>query len=255
MTTPATPSSPQPAGDDRNLVPVDATNAVSFEDKLHLFWDKNRGLVLGVCAVVLLAILGKGGWEYLQRQKNLDVQKAYAAAATPEQLKAFAAAHSGHALEGIAYLRMADEAQAAGKSADALANYEKTLASIKEGPLAARAALGRAIAKVQSGKASEGVAELKQLAGDAARPTAVRAEAAYHLASLGAESGDAAEVQKNTDLLIQIDPTSPWSERGMRLRASLPAPAVVAPVSAPADAATAPKKDEPSSMQIKLPGK
>src|SRR5471032_1018138 len=50
MTTPATPSSPKPAGDDRNLVAVDENYvAMSFEDKLQIFWKKNGTGVLALC--------------------------------------------------------------------------------------------------------------------------------------------------------------------------------------------------------------
>lgn len=252
MTTPATPSSPPPSGDDRNLVPLDAQSALSFEDKLHLFWQNNRGLVFAICGAAILAILIKGGWEYFQNQKELDVEKAYASATTPEQLKAFAAAHASHSLAGIAQLRIADEAYAAGKAAEAVAAYDQAIATLKTGPLATRAQLGRALAKVQTGKAAEATAELKQLANDTALPNGVRAEAAYDLASLAVEAGNAADVQKYTDQLLQIDPSSPWAQRGMMLRATLPAPTVN--VSATAEPAA--KKDEGSpSIQLKLPGK
>ena len=254
MTTPATPSSPKPAGDDRNLVAVDEKYVpITFEDRLHQFWQRNRNLVMGLCLAVLLAILAKGAWEYLARQKELDVEKAYAAATTTEQLKAFAAGHASHSLAGIAHLRIGDEAYTAGKSADALAAYEKAFAVLKDGPLAARIQVGRALAKVQAGKTSEGTSELKQLAGDANQFNAVRAEAAYQLASLAAEAGNAAEVQKYSDQLMQIDPSSPWTQRGLMLRASLPAP--VATAEAPAAGAPAKKEDGSAGVQIKLPGK
>ncbi len=241
MSTPATPSAPQPAGDDRKLVPVDENYiAPSFEDKLHLFWEKNGKAVLALCAVVLLAIVGKGGWEYLEGQKELDVQKAYAVATTSEQLKSFAAAHAEHALAGVAQLRIADEAYAAGKSADALAGYEKAAAVLKTGPLAARAQLGRALAKVQAGKAADAITDLKQIAGDAAQSKGIRAEAAYHLTGLAAEAGNGADVQKYADQLMQIDASGPWTQRAMMLRATVPAPA--AAIVAPAAPTPAPAK-------------
>jgi hypothetical protein len=74
MSPSATPSTPSPAGDDRNLVAVDATTAVTFEDRLHLMWRNNRNLILGFCAVVLLLIVGKGIWDYIARQKELDIE-------------------------------------------------------------------------------------------------------------------------------------------------------------------------------------
>ncbi|HUR60156.1 MAG TPA: tetratricopeptide repeat protein, partial [Opitutaceae bacterium] len=142
MPTPATPSNSRPTGDDRNLVTVDATTAVTFEDKLNLFWGKYRGVVIGAIVVVFVAILGKAGWDYLARQREADVGKAYAAATTNDQLKAFAAAHSGHTLANLALLQVADNAYVAGKGADALAGYEKVIGALKDGPLVARAQLG-----------------------------------------------------------------------------------------------------------------
>jgi hypothetical protein len=255
MSTPATPSSPTPAGDDRNLVPVDATTALSFDEKLQLFWEKRRGLIFALCGLAILAILAKGGYEYLQRQKHADVQKAYAAATTTEQLKSFVAAQGDHPLSAVAQIRIADEAYTAGKSADAIAGYDKVLTILKDGPLAARAKLGRAIAKVQAGKASEATTELKSLADDTNQVKAVRAEAAYHLTSLAVEARNVADAQKYSDQLMQIDPTSQWTQRGLSLRASLPAPA--APASAAAGSVdAAPKKDESGpSVQVKVPGK
>ena len=250
MTTPATPSAPK-SGDDRNLVAVDENYiAPTFEDRLRLFWEKNGTLVLVLCGLVLAGILAKGGWEYLQGQKENEIGRAYAAASTPEQLKAFAAAHAGHSLAGIAQLRMADDAYAAGKSAEALAGYEQAAAAIKTGPLAARAGLGRALSKILAGKSAEGTAELKQLAGNASELKGLRAEATYHLASLAADGGNAAEVQTYSEQLMKIDPSSPWAQRAMALRASLPTPPPAAAMpgeAKPAEAAP--------TMQIKLPGK
>jgi hypothetical protein len=246
------PSDSKPAGDDRNLVPVDATTAVTFEDKMQLFWQKNRMAVYALCVLILLAIIGKGGWDYMARQKELEIEKAYAAAKTTEQLKAFSAAQGGHTLAGVAELRIADEAFAAGKVADAVAGYEKALATLKSGPLAARAKLGRAVAKAQTGKAEEAKAELMQLADDANQFKAVRAEAAFHLTGLAVEAGNAADAQKFVDQINQIEPMGMWAQRAMSLRATLPAtPAPAAPASSTTP--DAPKKDEPS-VQVKLPG-
>lgn len=248
------PSHPRPAGDDRNLVPVNETTALSFEDKVSVFWQNNRTLVVAACVAVVIAIVAKGGWEYLARQRELDVQRAYAAAKTPEQLKAFAESHQGHDLGAIAQLRIADDAYKAGKGAEAVAAYEKALKALEGGPLAARAQVGRAMANVLAGKKAEATNELKQLSGDTKQLKAVRAEATYHLASLAAEAGNSAEVQKLSDQLMQIDPSSPWASRGMALRATLPAPAAVS--AAPAADPKAPAAADPGArVEVKLPGK
>jgi hypothetical protein len=210
--------------DDRNLVPTGPATA-TFEDKANAFWEKNRGLLIGLCVAVVVLLVGKGAWDHLAAQKELEIEQKFAAATTSEQLKAFAAANSGHSLAGIAYLRIADEAYTAGKGADAVAAYEQAAGLIKSGPLASRAQLGRALAKVQAGKGTEATAELKQLAGDANQAKSLRAEASYHLASLAAEARNADEVQKLSDQIMQLDPTSAWAARAMALRSSLPAPA------------------------------
>ena len=255
MTMPASPSAPKPAGDDRNLVAVDATTAASFEDRLHLFWKNNGTAVLTLVVLVLLGIAAKGGWDYLAAQKELGIEKEYAAAATPDQLKAFAAAHADHALAGIALLRVADEAYAAAKPADALAAYEKAIPALNDNPLAARARLGRALAKIGAGKPADGTADLKQLAADAGLNKGLRSEAAYHLASLAADGGNAADVRKYVDQLMQLDPTpeKTWAKRAVSLLANLPAPAAT-PTPAPAKPDEK-KPDASSSMQVKLPGK
>lgn len=241
----ATPSSLPPAGDDRNLVAVDATTALTFEDKVHLFWKKNQKAVYGLCALVLVIILAREGWKYMAEQKELKIEKAYASATTPEQLKTFAAAHAEHSLGGIAQLRMADDAYQAGKAADAVAGYEKAAAVLKTGPLAARAQLGRALAQVQAGKAADGTAGLKKMADDAGQLKAVRSEAAYHLTSLAVEAGNATEAQKYVDLLMKMDPSSTWTQRALQRRAVLPA----------APAAVEVKTDAAPVLDAKLPPK
>ncbi|MDO8543771.1 MAG: tetratricopeptide repeat protein [Opitutaceae bacterium] len=246
------PSDSKPAGDDRNLVAANETAALSFEDRVNAFWQANRGLVVGACVAVVVLIVGKGVWDYISRERELDLERAYAAATTPEQLKAFAAAHSSHMLGALAQLRIADDAYAAGKAADALAGYEKAIGMLKEPALVGRARIGRAMAKVQAGKTAEGTDELKQLSNDPNQLKAVRTEAAYQLASLAADVGNAADVQRLSDELMKIDPTSPWVSRAMSLRASMPATAANA---APAGAPPAAKKDESSSFEVKLPGK
>jgi hypothetical protein len=250
MTKPATPSPQHSAGDDRNLVPADASTAASFEEQMQSLWAKYRSPFGWLCTVVVLGILANGAWDYFARQKEQEIRKAFAAATTPEQLKVFAAGHTGHALGGIAQLQIADDAYKAGKTADAIAGYEKALAQIKDGPLAARAKMGRALARVQAGKVAEATAELKQLADDTAQFKGARTEAAYHLTSLAVEAGNATEAQKYVDQLMQLDVSSPWTQRAMSVRASLPA--TPAPVAATPEAK---KDDAAAAVQVKLPGK
>jgi predicted negative regulator of RcsB-dependent stress response len=247
------PSNPKPSGDHKssgeNPVPL------TFEEKLHHFWKHNQVTVIALCAIVLVAILGKGMWEHMQKQKEAGIKAAYAAATTPDQLRAFASSHPGHELAGIAELRIADEAYTAGKYADAETAYDKAISTLKTGPLVSRAKLGRALSKVQNGKASEATSELKQLADDAGLLNAIRSEAAYQLASLAATDGNSADVQKYIDQLNQIDPASMWARRALALQANLPRVATpqAAPATTPAaSAANAPAATEKSGPTIDL---
>ena len=235
MTTPATPSAPKKTGDDRNLVAVDENYvALTFEDRLRIYWKKNASTVTAFVVIVLLAILAKGGWDYFAAQKELEIQRAYAAAGTPDQLKAFAAGHADHVLAGLAQLRLADESYAAGRSADAISGYEAAIKAIKTGPLGSRARLGLAMAKVQAGRTADGEAALKQLASDATEAKATRVEAAYQLASLASVAGKPDDVRKYSDQVMQIDPASPWMQRALMLRASQPIAEMAPPSATPA---------------------
>lgn len=246
MPTPATPS-PTPAGDDRKLVNVDQTYAApGFEDRARLFWEKNAVLVTAALVVILLAIAGKGAWDYFATQREHSVEQAYAAASGKAQLQAFIAANPSHPLAGAAQLQLADEAYAAGNFGEAVTAYDAAAGIFKTGPFASRAKLGSAMAKLQGGRASEGEAALKAIAGDANEFKAFRAEADYHLASQAFANHDAAGVKTYTEQLMQVDPTSPWVQRTMRMRAETmggETPAANAPAAAPA-----------GSPEIKLPG-
>ena len=170
--------------------------AQSFEEGLHRFWARNRNAVYVLCSLVLAGIIVRGGWDYFSAQREAEIGQEYAAAKTPEMLKAFAASHEGKPLAGAAELRLGDEAYAGGRAADAVAAYGKAVGLLPAGVFASRARLGLAMSEIQAGRASEGEAALKQISSDPGEPKAARAEAAYQLASLAAAAGRADEVKR-----------------------------------------------------------
>jgi hypothetical protein len=233
MSTPANPSAPTPAGKDPNLErPEDIALAPSFEDRLRLFWQRNSTAVTGLLVVILLAIAAKGGWEYLQAEREKEIGQAYAAATTPAQLKTFAETYPKHMLAAAAQLRMADQAYSDAKYSDAASLYETVAQGIEVPALASRARFGLAASKLQAGQTSEGETALKAFVNDANEVKAFRASAAYLLASHSLASGRPDEVKTYAELLMQIDPASPWMQRVMMLSASLPATASAAPAAA-----------------------
>jgi hypothetical protein len=223
MSTPALPTSPVPAE-----VPP------SPEEKLKRAWDRYGSLVYIALAVVAGGILAKGGWDYLNTQKEIGIKKEFAEATTPDALKSFVANHPGHALTGVAELTIADDAYGAGKYADAAAEYAAAAADLPAGPFRANARMGQAMAQLLGGKGAEAEATLHQLLGDTSALKAVRCEAGYHLAeiALAAHRGD--EVQKLAEQVMAIDPMSPFAERAFALHPPTSAavaapPAVAAP--------------------------
>jgi len=203
--------SPAVTGEETPITP-------GFEEKLHQFWERNRTLLVALCAVVLLVILGRGITEYLAGQKMQAVQAAYALADSPEKLQQFADDNAGHELAAVAWVQIADAAYADGKGAAAIESYKKAVEALEDGPLADRALLGLAMSQIMAGKNTEGVDSLEVLEMADGVTSGVRVEAAYHLARLAHSNNDAETVKTHIDQIMQIDPVSPWAQRVISLQ-------------------------------------
>jgi predicted negative regulator of RcsB-dependent stress response len=208
---------------------------VFLEDRLKQAWERYATAVYVLCGLVIAGMLAKGGLDYLNVQKELEIQKEYAACATPEAFKAFAAEHRSHPLGAMVELKLADEAFLGGKFAEAVTNYEKAVADLPAGPFQSRAKLGLAASLVRSGKAAEAEASLRKILNDAAEYKALRCEAGYDLAELAVSGGHPGDVQNLATQLMQIDPTSPFAERAFALRSELgPGAGAAPPIAVPA---------------------
>jgi hypothetical protein len=203
--------------------PKAAPIPVPLDESVRQAWARHGRTIYAVVVLVLLGILGKGAWDYIVIHKELEVRKDYAAASSPESLRAFEASHPGHPLAAMAELRVADDAYATGHFADSVASYEKAAADLPAGPFQARAKLGLAVSQELSGRAADAEAALRQLLNDPNQFKTIRCEAGYHLAALASSAGRTAEVQALAEQLMQIDPSSPFAERVFGLRADLPA--------------------------------
>ena len=225
-------SAPQsPAGDDRNLVTIDENYlAPTFEDRLAMFWEKHARTVVAVIVIVVAALVARWLFGVFAERREMAIRADYAAAGTPEELQAFAAAHPQAPLSGAAQLRLADLAYEAGNFTAARDGYQAAAALLAGQPLGARARLGAAIAPLQAGDLAAGKAALEALANDTAFVATLRAEAAYHLAVLARDAGDTAEATRWTTLVLSVDPEGLWSQRALQLRSTLP-PAPEAAVS------------------------
>ncbi len=211
MTTPDTPT-------DAKTAPV----APSHEETLKQAWDRYGNTIYMICGAVALGILAKGGWDYLNRQKELGIQNEYAQCVTIESYRSFAANHPGHPLTGAAEVVVADISYGAGKFGDAVTAYSEAASDLPAGPVQARAKLGLAMSLALTGKTTEAETNFRQVLNDTTLLNSARCEAGYHLAALAASSGRPGDVQKLAEQVMQIDPESPFAERTFALRSSLP---------------------------------
>lgn len=215
------------------------------EEELHGLWLKYRNYLFVCCAVVVLAILAQGVYKGLMARREAGIRAAFAEANTPAKLQAFIREHSGHRLAGAAYLKLGDDAYADSRFVDAGNDYEKAAAALKGTPFAGRALLGEGVSLIESGQTTEGSAILEKLADDSSGLQAVRSEAAYHLAALALAQHQYTQVEKLTDLVMQVDANGIWAQRALMLRAQVPPSAVTA---------SPPKKSESGpTVSVKLP--
>ncbi|MDD2765344.1 MAG: tetratricopeptide repeat protein [Opitutaceae bacterium] len=220
--------------------------APPLDEQLRIFWEKNHRAIYVGCVLVLLAIIGRYTYEMLAAQREAGVEAAYAAAVTSAQWQAFARENGSHPLAGAAWLKLADEAYAAGNFTEARADYDKAAAVLPGTPFATRALVGKAMCEIQSGRTTEGTAILRQMANDSTQLLGVRCEAAYHLASLAFDAGSFDDVVKLTDLIMQVDSSGTWAQRALLLRAQTPVPV--------ASAAPEQKGEAAPEVSVKLPG-
>jgi hypothetical protein len=221
-----------PSVDQTKDTAAPAPAAPDHAAQLQSFWEKNRTFILGLCAVILVVIIGREGWDYFSASREQQLSADYAAVAgQPDKLAKFAEEHAGHALAGVAWLRLADDKYSAGDYKTAAANYQKAANALQVDVLKGRAKLGAAMSQIAGGDKAAGEAALKALSADTSLEKNVRAEATYHLAALASENGNAEEAIKLADEVSKIDPIGMWAQRSFVLRATLAqkAPAAAAP--------------------------
>jgi tetratricopeptide (TPR) repeat protein len=209
------------------LAPKASENAAippSPEVRLKRAWDRYGSLLYITCGVVLLAILAKGGWEYVNAQKELGIQKDFEECTTPDAYRSFASSHPGHPLTGVAEQMIADAAFTAGKYTDAANAYLAAASDLPPGPVRGHAKLGLGVSLALSGKPAEAETNLRQILNDTTELSAIRCEAGYQLAELAVAAGRGMEVQQLAEQEMQIDAASPFAARTLQIRPPAPAP-------------------------------
>ncbi len=192
-----------PAGDDRNLVVVDEdfVNA-DTEDRLWLFWERNKDVIVKGTFAVVVGILAFLAYFFWNESRREALGEEFTACQDEAARRAFAAAHPGETLAAVAMADVADDLKKAGKLAEAAKAYDEAnrLAGLAgKSPavaaLGARARLYSALCGLEIGTAGADKA-VAAVADDANAPETLRGFAMLTLANMAVTKGDTAEATK-----------------------------------------------------------
>ena len=205
--------------DERNLIDMEDSASLSFEDRANIYWKENKSFLIGCILILFLIIAGYQGMRMVKAQKEAALQAEYAEADANDTLSEFAKTHNDKALGGFAALKTADQIYTDKDFETALEFYTLAVSVLKEPTLAGRARIGQAFALYYSGKTNEGLAQLNAITSDNTLTEAIRVEAAYHLA---VESHTAGRTEEFSSYAAQVK-DSKYAGQWQQMLQSLPA--------------------------------
>jgi hypothetical protein len=198
-------------GDDRHLVAVDESYAGGdFEDRLWVFWRKQRKNIVGLLAVIAAGLLIWQGWVAYAAHAAATLQADYQAANGATELLAFAQAHPEAPLGKFAQLEGADDLYKDSKFKEAADAYAQAATVWGDDEKGQRARLGQAMALIQAGDNKTGSELLEALSNDASVLENYRAEAAYDLVILAIQAGDNAGAAKWVERVKEFKTNNAW---------------------------------------------
>ncbi len=206
-------------GDDRNLIEIDeAFKEAEFEDKVWLFWERYKTLIITGIIAAIVATIAVQGVRVYRDSRLATVQADFMAATTNEERIAFAKANSGHTLAGIALLEAADNRFADEAFSEAAPLYADAAKSLAQAPeLRARALLGHGVALARSGDRTQAVTILNGLFRDTTAADALRAEAAYHSAVITLEDGQPEQARETLQSILPLRNAGIWRNQAERM--------------------------------------
>lgn len=185
------------AVDERKTVVLDEDlSGVEFEDKVWLYWKRNKNFIVCTVALAFAIILGGQGWKMYSKSRATSVAAAYQSATDAQKRADFANAYAGSPLAGVALIENADALYRAGDFAKALPLYKDAAKSLSGTPFLGRALLGEAASVLASGKKDDAKKALDAVYKNAKIQPAYRAQAGYILALVLKQDGKAAESDK-----------------------------------------------------------
>lgn len=214
--------------DDRNIVGVDdAFKEADVEDKVWLFWERNKNTLIFAAVAAMVAAVAVQVWRIYQERAFVSMQQQYQVAVQdPAELLAFGNSQAARPLGAFALLQTADARYRDGEYAQAAELYAKAVPGLGGLPFADRAQLGRGMSLIKADDRAAGSAILNELAHRTTVLDAVRAEAAFDLALLAMADKQYDEAKR---WLAQIDALADapgWAQQANMLRENSPELAV-----------------------------
>ena len=207
------PEDRQDLVDERNLVDVEKSEEISFEDRISMYWMENKGFVGSCILVFALFIIGFNGMRMYRSHAESTLQIAYSKAIANETIADFAQANSNKDLGGLAALTVADQAYSAKEFNKALNFYGIAADALATNFLSGRALLGQAFANFYIGNEEAALVQLAEIAANNSLAEVARAEAAYHLA-VEADVANRTEEYNRYIAQIQASPiATQWQQR------------------------------------------
>lgn len=127
----------------------------------EIFWEKNRQTILIAAAVAVLAIVGAIWWMISLHNLKLAAEAFFAQAKSPDSWREVIAKYPGTMPAADAMLLLAESQREQGNTDESTATYQRFLVEFPEHPLAGGARLGIAENYNAAGKTADALAALK----------------------------------------------------------------------------------------------
>ena len=219
------------ADDDRNLVVVDEDFAnADAEDRLWLFWERNKTIIVRSITSIVVGILAFLAFYFWKEAQHESLGEAYVACQDETARRAFAAAHPKEPLAAIALIEVADDLRRKNKLAEAAKTYDDAAAIVAgegktpaQNAIATRAKLFSGLSRQELGQANA-EAIIISVAEDNTATETLRGYAMYVLANLALSRGDNAGAAKWINLMDKrLQTKHVWTDDKINLVRSEPA--------------------------------
>ena len=218
------PAATVPLTDDPNaLKPDDDIPEADFEDRVLLYWERNRknimiSLVMGATALVLYHLL----FLFMDRREK-SIGEAFNKCEDASAFVAFADEYSGHQLASAAFLKAANLSFEKGQYTESANYFEKALGQFTDDVLmSGRARLGMAMSKIGQNALEDGVQMLETIASSETEMDTTRAEASYAIAVLAWEKEDYQTIRDQITLISGLEQPGYWIRRISGIEEKIP---------------------------------